>query len=503
MDPVHIVDLPFEILTSICSYLPRRELKHARLTSKKLNQVASIFLFRILYLGAEERTFENTRGIANDPSLCHLVRILSHCPWRLKGHGSPLYKPLDIFNIWKTNILEPRLRTVDLSDIQLRYLFSRWREHIGHDLLAVVKEFDALVDIMSKLPALHGLQHEFLTTGELHANSGDVKSLWELSTRAEAEASDYVNQEIRQSNEFCDFWTFLEAAHVAGRQNDVTKLKASGLELNLWIAKREESIYTHMALPRLTTVDLEFERCRSMSKPHLRDLLEGAPLLDHLALCFNSLDFPNYRYCTNIRLSDITAKDHHWTSLRHLSLRHVATSDAEIRGFLKIHRNSLRSLELGDILLHPGDEELGMVEEPSTDFQELKSNEEVGSWLDMIEFLRTSLSLSRMKFRGILGNGRNEAWKVSEEFPDVLGEKLYADYLKPRIERYICMRGENPIRHVPRDQATAETRPMISELDNRGLPIPSIFEDDTWQMAVLELPRRHELNMEVMQSLFW
>ncbi|KAL5326411.1 hypothetical protein ACEPPN_004096 [Leptodophora sp. 'Broadleaf-Isolate-01'] len=497
MESRQVSNLPPEILTAICSHLPRPQLKNVRLTSKTFNSIASAFLFRIAYLSVGIKSFRNLQSIAHHPSLCQHVRVISYDPWRMKNTSKAVVAEsngsIDMFEAWKLYDLERGLRRSNLGEERLRPLFENWRARVADvEALRSEVEFEMLIDIMSRLPALQGLQYDLFATGELHPYSGSDKSVWEISTEANEKRHNGRRRTRKQDYQEDVFWKLLETAHAADRTDHMTKIKAADMNLRNWESKGSIANPKSMVLPNLTAIDLQFELCIAMAGPCLQRILVEAPLLQHLALSFKTLDSACYRAHRYVRLSDFVPRDQCWRHLKHISFQHLVTPEAGLRDFLQRHGNSLKSLELKDILLHPGDNVMHMLDEES--IGDRKGNEEVGSWLDMIEFLRTSLSLSRMKFGGILANGRNEAWKVSGPRMDIPG-MVYEDYLKPRIEKYIRVGGKNPIELVPTDRVMAEV-PTDNKFDTRGLEIPYIWEDDSWRLSVVELPRVHDPNVE-------
>ncbi|KAH7361042.1 hypothetical protein BKA65DRAFT_197328 [Rhexocercosporidium sp. MPI-PUGE-AT-0058] len=497
MGSPQIASLPPEILTAICSHLPRQQLKNVRLTSKNFNPIASAFLFRIAYLRVGIESFRHLQSIANDTSLCHHVRVISYDPWRMKNTSKLVVEmsngSIDMFEAWKVYDLERGLRLSKLPEERLRPMFENWLARVADlEALSSSLELEMLIDIMSKLPMLNGLQYDLFARGELHIYAGGDLSAWEINTVANEKLPGKRRRTRKQGNQEDSFWTLLKAAHAAGRTDYVKKIKAADMDLTAWNSIGRRANPKSMVLPNLAAIDLQFEMCFMMDSPCLKRILVEAPLLQHLALSFNSLDSASYRSRRYVQLSDIVAQDQCWEHLKHVSLQHLATPDSEVRDFLERHNKSLRSLELKDILLHPGDSVNTTPDEEA--IEDRKGNEEVGSWLDMIEFLRTSLSLERVRFGGILANGRNEAWKVSNPRMEI-PRTAYTDYLKPRIEKYICDGGKNPIELVPTDRVMVEA-PTDSKFDTRGLEIPYIWEDDSWRLSVVELPRVRDPNAE-------
>ncbi|KAH7417689.1 hypothetical protein BKA64DRAFT_306036 [Cadophora sp. MPI-SDFR-AT-0126] len=499
---LHRIDnLPPEILTAICSHLPRRDLKSARLSSKRLNSIASRFLFRITFLKVGINSFRKLEHIANDPVLSNYVRVISYDPYTMKNTSARVAAetagPVDMFELWKMYDLERGLRKSKLSEKQLRPYFDTWYARVV-DLEALTPsvEFNLLINIMSKLPMLHGLQYDLFATGELHTYSGEDKSVWEVSTAAAENASGSSRRRQRQNenrHQERAFWTLLHAAYASRRSENVRKIKATDMDLRTWDLVGQKANPGAMILPNLTGLDLQFELSYGIGTSNfpLKHMLCNAPLLQHLAISIRTLDSASYRYQQHFQISDFIKEGQYWKDLKHVAFEHLVTTDADLRSLLSRHQKSLRSLELKHILLHPGDSIIRMdddVEDPN----DQKGNEDVGSWLDMIEYLHTNLSLDRMKFGGILANGRNEAWKVGPPRFDHPAMPQ-SSFLKYKIENYICKGGTNPIDRITSDRVAAET-PKNNNFDIRGLQIPYIWEDETWRLSVVELPRIHDPN---------
>ncbi|PVH82326.1 hypothetical protein DL98DRAFT_530420 [Cadophora sp. DSE1049] len=501
MASYRIDNLPPEILTAICSHLPRPDLQRARLACKKLNSIASPFLFRITFLKVGIKSFRRLQNIANDAVLGNYVRVISYDPYIMKNTSARVAAetagPVDMFELWKMYDMERGLRRSKLPDERLRPLFDKWLARVADlEALPLSVEIDMLIEIMSKLPMLQGLQYDLFATGELHTYSGEDQSPWEVSTAANEDNSGSSRRRQRQNeNRHQDraFWTLLHAAYATCRSEYMKKIKAAGMDLRVWDLVGRKANPESMILPNLIGIDLQFELSygNGISDLSLKHILSNAPLLQHIALSIKTLDSTSYRYTRHARISDFIAEDQCWKDLKHVAFEHLVTTDADLRSLLARHQKSLRSLELKHILLHPGDNVIRM-DDDEEDPKDRKGNEEVGSWLDMIEFLRTTLSLGRMKFGGILANGRNEAWKIGPPRTDI-PQMPYSSFLKQKIETYVCKGGTNPIDRVPTDRVVAEG-PKDNKFDTRGLQIPYIWEDETWRLSVVELPRVHDPN---------
>ncbi|KAK0126840.1 hypothetical protein ONS95_008419 [Cadophora gregata] len=357
-------------------------------------------------------------------------------------------------------------------------------------------EMNMLIDIFSKLPMLQCLQYDLFATGEMHIYSGEDKTAWEVSTSADGDTSASSKRRQRQNenrHQELAFWTLLHAAYASCRTEHIKKIKASGMDLMTWDLLGRKANPESMVLANLTGIDLQFEHSyvNGLSDTSLSHIFSNAPLLQHIAVSFKSLVSTLYRYNRHARISDFISETQCWKDLKHLSLEHLVTTDAELRNLVTRHRNSLRSLELKHVLLHSGDSIIRL-DDDAEDPNDRKGNEEVGSWLDMIEFLRTTLSLDRMRFGGILANGRNEAWKVGPSLTNI-PQMPQSSFLKQRIERCVCKGGTSPIDRVSSDRVMAET-PKNHKFDTRGLQIPYIWEDETWRLSVVELPRIHDPN---------
>lgn len=405
--------------------------------------------------------------------------------------------PVDMFELWKMYDIERGLRKSKLPDARLRPFFDKWSARVA-DLEALTPSVEAgmLTEIMSRLSMLHGLQYDLFATGEFHTYSGEEKSAWEVSTSVNEDTSNSRRRLQRQNenrHQERAFWKLLHAAYAACGTQQVKKIKAADMDLGFWDLAGRKVNPQSMVLPNLIGIDLQFELSygNGSSGLSLKHIFANAPLLQHIALSFRTLDSTSYRYNQHARISDFIAEDQCWMDLKHLSFEHLVTTDADLRSLLVRHQKSLRSLELKHILLHPGDSIIRM-DDDEEDPKDRKGNEEVGSWLEMIEFLRTNLSLDRMKFGGVLGNGRNEAWKVGPPRTDIL-QMPHSSLLKFKIENYICKGGKSPIDRVPQDRVVAET-PKNNNFDTRGLQIPYIWEDETWRLSVVELPRVHDPN---------
>lgn len=88
-----IKDLPPEILSHICSFLSRKNLKNLRLTSASFKLAAEPCLFATAYLKLHSRSFEHLYSISKHIVLSRLVKTIEYgIRW---GHG--LLEDLETF----------------------------------------------------------------------------------------------------------------------------------------------------------------------------------------------------------------------------------------------------------------------------------------------------------------------------------------------------------------------------------------------------------------------
>lgn len=478
-----IKKFPPEILTAVFAHLSRVDIKNCRCTSHQLEEIASTFLFRVIFISVSIKSFDRLRQIANHPTLGKCVRVINYNPLKVKNVSEEVAISTpgsNLFELWKKyDWVRADGPNANYTESHLQFLYESWRERVADEkALSPALEKNILVDAMGRLPELQALQYDSFASGELHVYTEGDLSPWAVSSCC-------VSQELhvdkrRIWNEIPPentFWTLLDAAYAAGRTSSIIKLKGTYLNLSIWNSLGQSISPGTRCFTNLIGLDLQFEQTYSEETTTcLRQIIVNSPLLQHIKLAFGQLgpdeeDSPRGWY---IHLSDFIDTSHYWKNLKHLSLSSLMTTGTELREFLHQHHRSLRSLALSNIFLSleqndRENEEEGFEEDGMLD-----------SWLDIIEFLRSCLSLNRMRFDGLLYNDRNEAWQLENPVDTAFSSLSPEISLKSRIEKYICNGCENPIERVPMDRVRAETRQL--KYDSGGLDIPYIWEDETWRI---------------------
>ncbi|KAI9055329.1 hypothetical protein LZ554_000288 [Drepanopeziza brunnea f. sp. 'monogermtubi'] len=457
----NIVLLPSELLNVICGYIPRSELKSLRLMCLKLNQSASRSLYRQVFVRTSYHNYLKLEKIAKHPVLSTYIRVISYDPCMLINRA----KRPSLEHCIQSHLVG-RIPRIDLETLYRQWELAVSDEEAGARLH---RETGLLSNIVWRLSGLCGIEYhaknDGLTTSGLSGITGPFWLPEGIFTRS-------------KTPKMCSqFWTLLQSLDDAGL---VTMQAATSSNVSA-------------RLSNVKTLKLAFDNTNMRSAPTLclTLILSRCPALRSL-----QLEFSPTRDCTfavqggRIKLAQFLLPTHQWDRLQSLSLKSLKAAGSDLEALLLRHSGTLRSLELSDIILYPisASQAEGTLS-PSGTVTENHSHkgevEDVGSWLDMIEFLRTSLNLADMAFSGILTNDRNEAWIVTP------GITIHQDCLKRRIERYICHLGEeNPIiqRWLSPDEREMQTRG--DGLDTRSRPVPCIVEDASWRLGKEWLPRR-------------
>ena len=232
------------------------------------------------------------------------------------------------------------------------------------------------------------------------------------------------------------FGDLVRAVYASGVS--LQRLDGSGIS---WRCFEDYSDSLARILQGVNNFSLEFVRVDDASKEEsqladgapqkrgdlLGEALNGAPGLQTLEISFHgrgTLSIQSFQ-CLPLRM--------HWPSLKRLKLEAIVTSQLALMNLLSRHARTLKSLELGHILL---------------DWREARDGTCAGSWTSMIRFPHQELSLTDVSLHGDLSNGFDEFWEGSTErwHPDSLAQlPPLEETLKFKIERYIVEGGVCPL----------------------------------------------------------
>ena len=427
------VPVPQEILQLICKDLDRSDLKNVRLACKKLNDAAEIPLFRYLCLRRNMESFRRLRMIASTPHLAKLTKGIIYSEelvtesdegldfetWRRKYSG----RAIDCFWDLESDTLSKSCTTADLHRC-----YSRWCAQLHSQRL--MQKFDIeekdLEDAFGKLPQLEEI---YFGSGKERSIILDSVMLEYFSAFGVATFEPY--NPIGARYHVGQFTSMMAAAYKNNKKLKV--IEARSLRWKVFQQHHEvlammnaNMRYCERFKWRPTTSDENVN-----GDLHLGLMMRNAPRLRSIELNFKTglAQYPGYLNS----LSRILDQHCHWPDLEHVRLYGFKVSDTHLRGFLAAHASSMRSLDLGLIILTP---------------YELKGELHYSSWIRFIIFLQESLNLRKMRFRDVLANERKENWSVGDRMAELRrGKRPGQDQLtvKDRVERYVVEGGDFPL----------------------------------------------------------
>jgi hypothetical protein len=436
-----LADLPHDIHSMIFSYLPRSALKTLRLTSKKLNSTIEPLLFHSVFLKINIKSFTRLLAIANHHHLSQHVQAFIYDPQTLphrlpRGFDDWVEKfasnGREICQYYKACGYGSRKEFIaSLSTSKLTGFYHQYREYkADHD--EIINRPDGEKDMLAKIVPKFSNLKRILFFDPLEESDPmrgcDLKDLsWDdLSSVAkeilfEPGRPPSTNQDIR-------FWNLLIAASLLPRPSQLLSLQASCLSPYRWIQQvRFIPSYKEAfaLLPNLENLSLQFSQeqggPQGVQIVHVCEFFTYATNLKSLRLSFDGITPTSVLQSSQTGLQlrvFMPSPSQQWSTLVHLSLQGIPTTEGELGELLIRHVKILRSLELCNIHFIPN-----------------KSTNEFGCWLRFFQFLYSSLTLTSLKLRGQFHNGAPEYWDCgSEDYPE--------SCLRRRIERFSAREGE-------------------------------------------------------------
>ena len=225
----------------------------------------------------------------------------------------------------------------------------------------------------------------------------------------------------------------LKAAHTV--QKPLKKIKALGMRWSVFQQSKEVSSMMASATKACQYLAIEMDSGddRENGRANLAKMVSSSPFLHTLEISFGHLPFEDKRWIA--RLSELFEAGAHWPNLKRLKLQALRSTDVSLREFLKAHATTLRSLELAHIDLERS---------------QLNRKERPGSWVEIIVFLQSSLSLTTVRLDGNLSNRWDEGWCIhdpddSDYWSRFGGSLEEGSCLKHRIERFVVEGGACPL----------------------------------------------------------
>lgn len=488
--PLKIHRLPIELWIDVCSYLPRDDIRNVRLASKHLSLAATSALFSTVFLTLQATSFNHLLAISSDPALSKEVRHIQYDGREIHqqylrmgrrrwiqeiGQGTPFmrepmiafYKSLpktDRDRIYRSfmnyargqQYLQKGDRETALLQLALasfpnldRISYDEsplgWRGNTsGFDL----KNFSPLAQKIFFEPerGFRGAHHfwnivEARTTSpvRLSALIGKYLSLKDWNKRATGCA---IFKPLPEGYRLTV--PVMLAAEKEEEEEDSDKAdKARNEELD---TVEDEGVQHLQCLSDLKILKLEFYKCDMFpeSTSMVAKLLQNLPKLRVLRISFEELPWSDREWVA--RIPEVIYPNVTWAHLSNLSLQALYTSSNDLRGLMRRHAGTLRSLHLAH-----------MTFSRPTRGVELES-----SWPSFFQFLHDELSLIHVRFDENFSNVYNEAW-FTRNWDEISHGEVHArrykkNCLRYRIERYVTHDGAFPFRSVVETKEATELR---------------------------------------------
>ncbi|EGU76895.1 hypothetical protein FOXB_12583 [Fusarium oxysporum f. sp. conglutinans Fo5176] len=213
MAPVSLLDCPDEVIDGIVELLPGSAVKASRLTSKRLNRIASPYLFPVLYISCHQLDLDVFRMVSKNPLLIGGVRelVIDDTTVPPSVRDWPTYQKVvtfpqdpndrrDHLELGEGDTLEPRWMNGQPSKVrpseEAWKLFNSIAEG-HHDNRLAHADFDALKRALHRLKNLESLvvsnrmAAEYYSDGgaQSRVSSSPVAKLWR---RFDSERKEYV-----------------------------------------------------------------------------------------------------------------------------------------------------------------------------------------------------------------------------------------------------------------------------------------------------------------------
>ncbi|KID81470.1 F-box domain, Skp2-like protein [Metarhizium guizhouense ARSEF 977] len=426
--------LPPETLQMICTLLPRADLKNLRLLSRAWDETPLPALLRTVYLRVHLQSFENLQDISRSEKLQKYVRYISYdgrtlgtYPFRQDVEEWMEHcacRGLGMFNTTKVKFLE------QFTPTQLEKYYQSYQQYLFMQEHMLRRDYEKIMlrDALQNLPTLLGVEY-VVPTFQDELEYEKARSLTSLSAVAQkilAEPESYHRSRESEGH----FWTLLESACLSGHAHKLTNIRGSNIDLNRWNDTAASFTTFYENLPSLQDLSLEFQFAGHFDgeTEHFATLIACASSLRFLRLSFDCFFGDETRGV--VYLPQVITDDVFLQNLRRLSLEALVTSEAHLRGVLRQHRRTLRSLELSTIIFKRNacPDEYGS-----------------GSWVLFIEFLNREMDLDHVEFDGSFSNSWNEGWVVTRDVDhdiknssfDEIPPRSSDDRLLDRIKRLI------------------------------------------------------------------
>ena len=425
--------MPVELLHQICEDLNKPDLKNCRLVCRYFRSTAEKFLFRHILLRRNVESFMRLRLIADHPEIRNHVKSLCYDP-RL----FPTSQLWEDFEEWNRAVhgrghatmsfIQEYADKAERKKLQAHYqrycaLFHSDTPMQGHEV-----ETQDLINGFAKLPRLKEIcfifQEEFRPSKFCQLSPITQETLiW----------PEPVHGWLHGKN----LTALLEAAHAA--QTLFKSIKALGVPWSVFQQSEEVSSMMasatkacqHLAID--VDPDDDPESGRGSGRGNLAKMISSSASLRTLEVSLGHLGNQRQgKWKSDAELSEIVDPKVHWPYLKRLKLQGLVATDVSLKNLLTHHSTTLRSLDLIHFQLEP---------------YQLDGKEYHGSWIEIIVFLESSLSLDNVRLDGQLSNGRDELWWAEDcgDSDSRFRCPQKGPYLNHLIERFIVEGGTCPL----------------------------------------------------------
>ncbi|KAH6667812.1 hypothetical protein B0J14DRAFT_172849 [Halenospora varia] len=465
-------DIPPEIVSSICEYLKRPDLRNVRLLHRVFDSAARRILFRTIFLKVNSLSFGRLLEISKNETLRHHVEVVVYDGRELDLSQIPEFKNWLCYDAARgigLAILQKRedfLARFSRQQLQEYYFnFCRYVTLAQEQISQWGNEEEWLREATRRFPRLSAIEY---AESELDPEYGRELQPMSLFSQMAQE----ILAEPDEGLGFCNahFWALVRAVFCGQeRPPQVKALRGEMLDYEYFPMLNQAVPQLNLRSVQRLSLDFVSEG-QGTATQTLASFLKCAPNLSTLRLSFG--DQPGLLHNPATFLpTGLFDQSLHWNHLRDLSLQNLVLSPSRLQQLLRGHSTTLRSLELSDMTLQLGSETI------------------VGGdralWIRIIEFLSQSLSLNRIKLVGYFMADTNEAWTTSAGAGYAFICAPQGRCLLSRIEHFIIHGGPCPF------TLKRSVTPFDADLDlnyNNRPWIPEHSwtweEDDSWRFAV-------------------
>lgn len=444
---IHINTLALELLTNICSHLSVRNLKSFRLVSTQFECAAQIELFKNVFLYPTRSSFERLLKLANHTTISKHVRVIHYdCRVFDDPNGHVLEYPEWLaYNAGRglglgSKAIRNLLNQIPQDQLEKCYQnYCLWL--IGEEELRNGNAMGMLEDALKKFEGLSGIRiSQAFPACQRSPRAPSLSSLGPMARKILAEPRGLANEQI---------FIFLQSAFLAGRSGYLKDIEITRFNLDYWKGVPELLNSCFGSMSGLQHLALDFRRStHEFYLPpftRLRRLIAQAPLLQSLRLSFHD---------ATVSLSTVISDATELKYLKNLSLGTMTATESCLRNFLSKHTTTLRTLELTDIYLEKETED---------------ENCPTPSWNQLIQSMRYSLSLTHIKFCGVMRAWPYGFWIVHQ------GPQCGRHCLACQVERFITHGGSCPI--TPTTGRSAGWVFDVKDLEDEVL-VPHLWESE-------------------------